>query len=295
MPYLQQFGLTRHPFDITPNRDLFFPDAHQQVLAALTYALARGEGIIKVVGEVGTGKTLLCRMLLQTIVDRAEVAFITAPRNDPDAIAHMVCREFGVTPKTGEDPYTALAPHLMKIRQSGKSAILVLDEAQALDRTGLETVRLLSNFETDDAKLLQIVLFGQPELDQLLRQHDLRQLSQRISFGFKTGPFDPDLSARYIQHRIDCCTEMPKPHRIFAPAALKLVAKESGGIPRLLNILADRAMLAAYSEGAAQVTVRHVRRARAETNWWPAGQSLFARLLGRFRAGAAAFRVPAEA
>lgn len=295
MPYLQQFGLSRQPFDITPNRDLFFPDAHQQVLAALTYALARGEGIIKVVGEVGTGKTLLCRMLLQTIVDRAEVAFITAPRNDPDAIARMVCREFNVTPAEGEDPYTALAPHLMKIRQSGKSAILVLDEAQALDRRGLETVRLLSNFETDDAKLLQIVLFGQPELDQLLRQHDLRQLSQRISFGFTTGPFDAETAARYIQHRIDRCTEQPKPHKIFAPAALRQVAKESRGIPRLVNILADRAMLAAYSEGATQVTTRHVLRARAETNWWTAKQSRLSHLLGRFRAGAAAFRVPMQA
>ena len=295
MPYLQQFGLTRQPFDITPNRDLFFPDAHQQILAALTYALARGEGIIKVVGEVGTGKTLLCRMLLQTIVDRAEVAFITAPRNDPDAIAHMVCREFGVTPAAGEDPYTALAPHLMKIRQSGKSAILVLDEAQALDRRGLETVRLLSNFETDDAKLLQIVLFGQPELDALLRQHDLRQLSQRISFGFTTGPFDAETAARYIQHRIDRCTEQPKPHKIFAAAALRQVAKESRGIPRLVNILADRSLLAAYSEGAMQVTARHVVRARAETNWWTAKRSPIARLLGQLRAGGAGFRVPLQA
>lgn len=282
MLYLAHFNLTRPPFDLTPNRALFFPDHHDKVLNALSFSVGRGEGIVKVVGEVGTGKTMLCRLLLQSLEEEDhEVAFITAPRNDPLAIASNVCREFGLAVAPGEDPAQLLAPFLTKIHGQGRRAVLLIDEAQALDRRGLETVRLLSNFETDEAKLLTVILFGQPELDQILSRHEMRQLYQRITFSFQTRPFDRQTAIRYLQHRIDRSTDSPAPHRILADGALAKLARASRGIPRLLNVLADRALMAAYADGAREVGTRHVRQALAEGVPWPRPPSLVARLLGR--------------
>jgi MSHA biogenesis protein MshM len=264
MPYLAHFKLVRQPFALTPNRALFFPEQHQKLLTQLVYAVRRGEGIVKVTGEVGTGKTLLCRMLVQQLVDEAEVALISAPSIDAAGMVQQVCREFGLTPADGEDPYLALAAHLAAVRRSGRYGILVVDEAQALDRSALETLRLLSNLETDDTKLLQIVIFGQPELERTLRRYDLRQLAQRITFAFSTQPFSPAATARYIRHRIEACRDPSAREPVFSPGALKRIARATGGIPRLINILADRALLAAYAAGAPRVEAVHVREALAD-------------------------------
>ncbi len=279
-PY-RYFGLFREPFRLTPNRDLFFPDYHEKVLGAVLYAIERGDGIVKVSGEVGTGKTLLCRLLLQSLEDRFSVAYISAPHSDAGTITRAICAEFGLPPPgAGRDAHEVLVDFLMQRHGEGGHAVLVVDEAQALDRKGLETIRLLTNFETDEAKLLTIILFGQTELDDLLARHDMRQLAQRIAFSFATRPFDAITASRYVQHRVDLCTDHPTPHRIFSAGAMQEIAKQSRGVPRLLNLLADRALISAFGAQAQQIERRHVRNALAETaprreaSWW-------ARLFGR--------------
>jgi MSHA biogenesis protein MshM len=264
MPYLAHFKLARQPFTLTPNRALFFPELHQKLLTQLLYAVRRGEGIVKVTGEVGTGKTLLCRLLVQQLVDEAEVALLNGPGMDAGGMAQQVCREFGLTPATGQDAYLALGEHLLAVHQAGRRAVLIVDETQALDREALETLRLLSNLETDDAKLLQIVLLGQPELDETLARYDLRQLAQRITFSFSTQAFAEAAAIRYIQHRMEACRAEGADEPVFTTGALKRIARATGGVPRLINILADRSLLAAYAAGAPRVEAEHVGEALAD-------------------------------
>ena len=178
MPVLSHFGLREHPFSLTPNPALFFGGRlHRPILEMLAFALQRGDGVLTVVGDVGTGKTMLCRLLLQVLEPEAAVAYLHAPLSDETQIARDVCREFGLELGAHDDAFHLLNGFLLEQHSAGRHAVMVVDEAQALGRPGLETIRLLSNLETDRSKLLQIVLFGQQELDQLLRQHALRQLN----------------------------------------------------------------------------------------------------------------------
>lgn len=267
MPYLDHFGLKQWPFSLTPNRQLFFAPSHKPVLESVIYALHRGEPIVKVTGEVGTGKTLLCRIIVQYFVDReSPVAFLTVPQADFRATMLALCREFGLDASNAADPYQLLADYLIDRHAAGHRAVLVVDEAQALDRQGLETIRLLSNLETDEDKLLQIVLFAQPELDRLLRQYSMRQLTQRITFGFRTMPFDVVTGTDYIRYRVAQCRRGKRQVDIFTPRAMRRLVKAASGIPRVINVLADRALLAAYAEDSRRVERRHVRRAIAETS-----------------------------
>lgn len=278
-PY-RHFGLFREPFTLTPNRELFFPDQHRKILSAIDYAVQRRDGIVKVSGEVGTGKTLLCRMLMTSFEASYSAAYISAPRNDPGAIAASICQDFGLELPPAANPMDILGTFLIQTHREGRRTVLLIDEAQALDRRGLETVRLLTNYETDHEKLLTIILFGQPELDKMLARHDMRQLNQRITFSFRTRPFDGETARRYLQYRIDQCTDAPTPHRLFRPAALRKLAAASRGVPRMLNALADRALLAAYAEGEAEVGARHVKAAMAEGYGLPRG-GLFGWLTSR--------------
>ncbi len=258
MPFLRHFGLHEQPFSLTPNPALFFGGRlHRPILEMLTFALQRGDGVLTVVGDVGTGKTMLCRLLLQVLEPDAAVAYLHAPMSDETAIARDVCREFGLDVPSHDDAFHALNSFLLDQHSQGQRAVLVVDEAQALGRPGLETIRLLSNLETDRSKLLQIVMFGQQELDALMRQHAMRQLNQRIAFRFETQPLNMRDSIRYVQHRINRCTTDPDMRELFQPAALRLIAKHSRGIPRVINILSDKALLAAYGEGDKVVRKRH--------------------------------------
>ena len=161
MPFLAHFDLLERPFSLTPNSRLYFPsDSHERVMTPLSYAIERGEGIIKVSGEVGTGKTLMCRILTAGLVETKAVAYILNPQNDPDWIVSAICREFGLEPEQSLDSFHLLNEFLLEQYHQNRSAVLVIDEAQALGLEGLEAVRRLSNLETDTAKLLQIVLFG---------------------------------------------------------------------------------------------------------------------------------------
>lgn len=265
MPYLAHFGLRDHPFTLTPNTQQYFPTSgNTQVLQSLEYGIRRNSGIMKVVGDVGTGKTLLCRLLLRQLEEGTEVAYLNAPQAEGDALIAMVCHEFGLETPAGAsraDLLRDLNAFLLDRHAEETDCVLVVDEAQALGAAGLETIRLLSNLETETAKLLQIVLFGQTELDALLARPDLRQLNQRIAFGFGTGPFSAAEAAAYISHRLRQARQEGIEWRVIEPKAVDAIIKASGGVPRVINILCDKALLIAYGEGQREVSRAHVRAA----------------------------------
>ena len=280
MPYLVHFGLVERPFALTPNRHFYFPsDNHQRVLTPLIYAIDRGEGIIKISGEVGTGKTLMCRLLIADLIKTKAVAYILNPQNDADWIVAAVCREFGLDPEQTMDPFHLLNDFLLEQYRQRRPAVLVVDEAQALGLEGLETVRRLSNLESETAKLLQIVLFGQPELDRLLRSHALRQLNQRIVFSFTIPPLSEETMIDYIRYRVILSSgnlstahqmirssgDLASAQKLFDGKALRRIARVSRGVPRLANIIADKSLLAAFSAAAKRVNRRHVDEAIADS------------------------------
>ncbi len=266
MPYLTHFNLAEHPFSLTPDTAMYFPGmAHQEVYESVFYAIGRGEGIVKVSGEVGTGKTLLCRMLLDALGEKVEIAYLNNPRNDADWVVRAICREFGLDVQRSDDLYNSLNRFLIQKHAEGINSIVLVDEAQALGETGLESIRLLSNLETEKRKLLQIVLFGQPELDRLLARHNLRQVAQRINFSFETKPLTEPEAIAYIRYRAKIASRNPDAAmEIFAESSTQHLVRAGQCNPRLMNILGDKSLLAAFSEGATQVSRKHVRAAVRE-------------------------------
>lgn len=267
MPYLAHFGLEEHPFTLTPDVDYFFPtQEHANIIGSVEFALRRDTGIIKVIGAVGTGKTLLCRLLIKKLVDSEAVAYINAPRANANSIILAICREFGIEVGTDADAaYHSLNGFLVEEHGKNRLAVLVVDEAQHLGKEGLELVRLVSNLETEKRKLLQIVLFGQTELDELLADPSLRQLTQRIAFSLETKPLTVEESKRYIGHRISVSRRQGVEYDVFSPRAVDLLARSCGGIPRVLNIVADKSLLAAFAAGSAVVQPAHVAEAIKES------------------------------
>ncbi|MBF0168190.1 MAG: AAA family ATPase [Alphaproteobacteria bacterium] len=266
MPYLAHFGLEERPFTLTPNPDMYMhTPEHTAIAQAVVYALKQQAGVIKVVGDIGTGKTLLCRILLHALNDVQPLAYINAPERDEDRLVDTVCKEFGVYPGSRESAFEALRYFLLEKHAQGFTPILLVDEAQALGVEGLESLRLLSNLETEHAKLLQIVLFGQPELDLLLRRYELRQLNQRVVHGFYTSKLTMDEAEHYVRHRIACCKRKSNRRELFTKGALTLIAKSSRGIPRLLNVLSEKALLVAYTDTAPRVERSHVEDAVADS------------------------------
>ena len=263
MPYLAHFGLKEHPFTLTPNTNQYYPiDKHVEIIQSIQFGIARNTGILKVVGDVGTGKTMLCRLLLRKLVGSNEaVAYLNAPQCDPDSLVGLVCTEFGLEAGTRTQMLQALNTFLLEQHAIGRNAILIVDEAQALGAEGLETVRLLSNLETERHKLLQIVLFGQSELDDLLAQPNLRQINQRIGFSFTTGPLTMDEALHYMGHRLEASRLDGIEFPIFDEAAARLIASAAQFVPRVINILADKALLVAYGDGAIQVGQQHAELA----------------------------------
>ena len=263
MPYLAHFGLKEHPFTLTPNTNQYFPiDKHVEIIQSIQFGIARNTGILKVVGDVGTGKTMLCRLLLRKLVGSNDaVAYLNAPQVDPESLVTLVCAEFGL--ETGSKPQMlqALNTFLLEQHALGRNAVLIVDEAQALGPAGLEAVRLLSNLETERNKLLQIVMFGQSELDELLRRPDLRQINQRIGFSFNTGPLTIAEAVHYISHRVKMSRVDGIDFPIFTERAMELLSQSAAFVPRVINILADKALLVAYGEGAIQVSDKHAEGA----------------------------------
>jgi len=267
MPYLAHFGLREHPFTLTPNTSQYYPtDRHTEIIQSILFGIARNTGILKVVGDVGTGKTMLCRLLLRKLVGSNDaVAYLNAPQVDPEAIVTLVCTEFGIEAGTRSQMLQGLNTFLLEQHALGRNAVLIVDEAQALGAAGLEAVRLLSNLETERSKLLQIVLFGQSELDELLQLPNLRQVIQRIGFSFNTGPLSTDEAVRYIAHRVRTSRVDGVDFPIFSDRAMVRLAQAARFVPRVINILADKALLVAYGDGSIQVTEKHADAAIADS------------------------------
>ena len=267
--YQQHFGLSRPPFKITPDTSLFF-EGNQRgaALDALVYAIKSGEGIIKVVGEVGSGKTMLCRMLELRLRDEVDVIYIANPSLSPDNILHMIAHELQleVNNETSKvDVMQQVQTHLLKKHAANRQVVLFVEEAQSMPIETLEEIRLLSNLETDENKLLQMVLFGQPELDEKLSVPHIRQLKERITHSFNLSPFRPDDTLQYLNFRLRAVGY--KGPDIFSRKTAGVVKKYSAGLTRRINIIADKALLAAFSEGGHTITPTHVRSAAQDSEF----------------------------
>ena len=264
MYFLDHFGLKDQPFALTPDSRLFFDGADRRdILASLLYAVKRGDGLLKVTGEVGSGKTMLCRIMLRMLMEEAHVAYLNAPPGDRNHLLAAICREFQLPEGDADQMMNALNEFLLDVHANGERAVLIVDEAQALGAEGLETMRLITNLETDRDKLIQVVLFGQPELDALLGKRGLRQLAQRVTFSFNTRLLGLMESEAYIRHRLHLCAVDGRSDHV-RPPALRLLARAATGNPRMINVMADKAMLNAYGEGRERVTVRDVMQAVTE-------------------------------
>lgn len=287
--YLEHFGLRELPFGLTPDTSFFFAcSSYQEALNTLLVAARNGEGFIKIVGEVGNGKTLLCRKFLAILnhgesaattaigtqdasaAGRSAAKFVTAyipnPYLEPRSLLLALAEEFRVKLDPDIDQHQllrGLTLALLNFARQGKRVLVCLDEAQAMPLESLEVLRLLTNLETEKRKLMQVVLFGQPELDERLKQNSVRQLRQRISFQYELKGLRKDELDRYLRHRLGVAGY--RGETLFRRSAVDALYRVTQGTPRLVNIIAHKAMLLAYGEGRQQVLARHVRRAATDT------------------------------
>lgn len=265
--YLQHFKLTKQPFSLTPNTEFYCElPAHREALDVILLGLQQGEGFIKIVGEVGTGKTLICRLLLNTLNDDYVTAYIPNPDQTADSLRFSLAYELGLTPEKSISQHQlleAINRRLLELNQAEKNTVLIIDESQALPDDCLEAIRLLTNLETEKKKLLQVVLFGQPELNAKLDQASLRQLKQRITFSYTLQPLNKRDFEIYLFHRL--ATAGYTYGSIFTHRAKKRLYRASRGLPRLLNILCHKSMLVSYGRGTHVVDARAVERAIADT------------------------------
>ena len=265
--YASFFGLNEKPFSITPDpRYLFLSERHAEALAHLVYGINEAGGFIQLTGEVGTGKTTVVRSLLAQAPKHAEIALILNPRMTPPEFLLAICEELAirVAPESEsslKDLVDLLSHHLLIAHADGKRIVLVVDEAQNLSVEVLEQVRLLTNLETETQKLLQIILIGQPELRELLGRTELRQLAQRITGRYHLDPLSGEEASAYVRHRLRVAGST---REVFTNGALREIQRLSGGVPRLINIIADRALLGAFTEDRHVVTGSVVRRAAGE-------------------------------
>ena len=265
--YQSHFGLQEAPFGLTPDTSYAYTCAsHQEALNTLVVAVKNGEGFIKITGEVGTGKTLLCRAFLAKLDDTFVSAYIPNPYLQPRALLLALAEELHVELPKEEDQHQLvkrLTEALLRFAAAGQSVVVCLDEAQAMPLESLEALRLLTNLETEKRKLLQVVLFGQPELDVKLAQESVRQLRQRITFQSCLKPLRRDEIEHYLAHRLRVAGF--RGGRLFDAGAVAALHRASGGIPRLVNIIAHKALLLAFGAGASEVLRRHVRAAAQDT------------------------------
>ena len=277
--YLRHFGLRTAPFGITPDPAFFYTgNTRGELLDALLYAVTQGEGIIKLTGEVGSGKTMLCRMLAERLPPQVDVLYLLNPRLEPDEVLHAIAAELGLELDgcRADAVLRALHGELIARHAAGRQVVLLAEEAQAMPGATLEALRLLTNLETASHKLLQIVLFGQPELQHTLDLPQFRQLKERITHSFTVPRLPPVLLNDYLACRLSAAGRMAP--LVFTPAALRRLARAAQGIVRRVNILADKALLAAFADDAQQISARHMRLAIADSPFhrppWHAGKLL---------------------
>ena len=265
--YQNYFSLTEAPFSITPDTSYFYARGnYSEALNTLLVALRAGEGFIKVTGEVGTGKTLLCRKLINTIEEQFVSAYIPNPMLTPYGLQSAVADELGldITRHYGHHQLLKMINNrLLELAAEGKNVVLCIDEAQAMPEETMEALRLLTNLETEKQKLLQVILFGQPELDENLNEKNVRQLKQRITFSYQLKPIDREGMELYLLHRLNIAGY--KGNNLFEKNAINSLFKASRGIPRLINILAHKAMMSAYGQGSKHIDNDNVRAAIKDT------------------------------
>ncbi|MBW1816585.1 MAG: AAA family ATPase [Deltaproteobacteria bacterium] len=279
--YRAYFGLKHKPFSLVPDpRFLFMSPRHKEALAHLLFGMGEGGGFVLLTGEVGTGKTTLCRSMLEQVPPTVDVALVLNPKQTAAELLGTICDELNVAYPPGTAGAKQLTDilnrHLLEVHEKGRATVLVLDEAQNLDIETLEQIRLLTNLETTSEKLLQIILIGQPELKSMMGRPELRQLAQRITARCHLDPLSKDETAAYIRHRLEIAGAT---RPLFAGGALRLIYKISNGIPRLINVICDRAILGAYAHRRQTINRALVRTAASEVldkKWKP----LFRRPLG---------------
>ena len=278
--YLEHFGLQRPPFKITPDTSMFYSgNKRGAALEALKYAISSGEGIIKVVGEVGSGKTMLCRMLEVELGDNIEVVYIANPSLSPENILHVIAFELklNITSESSKlEVMQALQNYLLEKHAHNKQVVVFVEVAQGMPIETLEEIRLLSNLETNDDKLLQMVLFGQPELDEKLRNNSIRQLKERITHNFYLDPFPAQDVYQYLNFRMRAVGYHGPD--LFSPKMANNIERKSNGLTRRINILADKALLAAFSDGGHDIKSKHISLAAKDSDfgqdirWQPAAK-----------------------
>jgi len=277
--YRKHFGLREAPFSITPDTAFSFASGvFQEALNTLLIAVKNGEGFIKITGEVGTGKTLLCRKFLASLGDSYVSAYIPNPYLEPNTLLAALADELKLKARRDLDQHLmlkALTLALLEFAREGKRVVITLDEAQAMPIETLEALRLLSNLETEKRKLLQVVLFGQPELDAKLNLPSLRQLKQRIAFHYALAPLTRAELDYNVSHRLTVAGHPGG--ALFSPGALSALYQASGGTPRIINILCHKSLLLVFGQGKQQVEEKHVRIAASDTpaaiiknnkQWW---------------------------
>jgi general secretion pathway protein A len=258
--YLEYFGFQRLPFTIAPDPEFLFPSqGHQEALAHLSYAHTGHGGLICLTGEVGVGKTTLCRAFMKQLPEHTHLAYIFNPQLSPLELLQSLCDELAVEypeDATLKSLYAILNQALLCCYGKRDRVICVIDEAQCMPASLLEQVRLLTNLETDKEKLLTLILVGQPELRDILQRHDLRQLNQRITARYHLNLLSLPECRAYLDHRVQCarCVLQPESASLFNAAAVKVIWQASGGVPRLMNSLADRSLLGAYASSKSLVT-----------------------------------------
>jgi type II secretory pathway predicted ATPase ExeA len=267
--YYEHFGLAQAPFRITPNTDFFFAGGNRgPILEALMYAVTNGEGIIKVSGEVGSGKTMLCNMLMERLPANVETIYLANPSVSPEEILHAIAFELQLGTEryaTRLEVMQALQARLLSRHAEGKRVVMFVEESQGMPLATLEEIRLLSNLETRTDKLLQIVLFGQPELDDNLRQPHIRQLRERITQNFRLAPLTAPEIHEYLMFRMRAAGYHGPD--LFADTVVKRIAQASGGLTRRVNLIADKALLAAFSENTHTVKLQHVEAALRDSEF----------------------------
>ena len=273
--YLSHFALRELPFNITPDTQFIFAgNSHQEALNTLLISIRNGEGFVKITGEVGAGKTLLCRRFLSALSGKYLTAYLPNPHVEPRTLLLAIAEELGLKLDLNDHPFRLLKginKALLDQARQGKPVVLCIDEAQSIPLESMEALRLISNLETEKRKLLHIVLFGQPELDKKLAEKSVRQLRQRITFHYRLKGLLRDELELYLSHRLRVAGY--RGNKLFSDSAIKLIHRASNGIPRVINILAHKALLAAYGEGKYLVDANHLRKAVKDTEdahlpWW---------------------------
>ncbi|MEI7614355.1 MAG: AAA family ATPase [Betaproteobacteria bacterium] len=272
--YLDHFGLRESPFRITPHTEFFFSGANRgATLEALIYAITHDEGIVKVSGEVGSGKTMLCRMLLERLPENVDTVYLANPSLSRDEILYAIAEELSAPLPEARAHLLlhSLQERLIEIYAADRQVVVMIDEAHAMPPETLEEIRLLSNLETNRHKLLHIVLFGQPELDDRLSSMSMRQLKERITHNFALEPLRRSDTGKYLMFRMRAAGY--RGPDLFTPVAIQLISRASEGLTRRINILADKALLSAFSESKHQIDRRQVRAAIRDAQFNPMHES----------------------